>query len=44
MKELSIQEKAQFYDEAIERANELLYTSDNESLQYKTIKHILPQL
>ena len=44
MKELSIQEKAQFYDEAIERANELLYVSDNESLQYKTIKHILPNL
>ena len=44
MKELSIQEKSQFYDEAIERANELLYASDNESLQYKTIKHILPHL
>ena len=44
MKELSIQEKAQFYDEAIERASELLYVNDNESLQHKTIKHILPHL
>jgi uncharacterized protein YydD (DUF2326 family) len=44
MKELSIQEKAQLYDEAIKRANELLYVSDKESLQYKTIIHILPYL
>lgn len=44
MKELSIQEKAQLYDEAIERANELLYVIDKKSLQYKAITHILPYL
>lgn len=43
-KELSIQEKAQLYDEAIERANELLYVIDKKSLQYKAITHILPYL
>lgn len=41
---LTIEEKAKAYDEAIERANELLYVSDKESLQYQTIKHILPEL
>jgi len=44
MKELSIEEKAKHYDEAIERANELLYVSDKESLQCKTIESIFPEL
>lgn len=44
MKELSTEDKAKAYDKAIERANELLYVSDKESLQYQTIKHILPEL
>lgn len=44
MKELSIEEKAKAYDEAIERANELNYVSDKDSLQRKTVEHIFPQL
>lgn len=42
MKELSIEEKARNYDEAIERANELNYVSDKDSLQRKTVEHIFP--
>ena len=44
MKELSIEEKAKAYDEAIKRANELNYVSDKDSLQRKTIEHIFPEL
>ena len=44
MKELSIEEKAKAYDEAIERANELNYVSDKDSLQRKTVEHIFPEL
>jgi len=44
MKELSIKEKAKHYDEAIERANELMYVSDKDSLQCKTVEHIFPEL
>ena len=44
MKELSIEEKAKAYDKAIERANELLYVSDKDSLQRKTVEHIFPEL
>lgn len=44
MKELTIEQKAERYDEIIERINELLYVSDKESLQYKTIKHILSEV
>lgn len=44
MKELSIEEKAMAYDKAIERAKELLYVSDKESLQCKTIESVLPEL
>ncbi len=44
MKKLSIEEKAKRYDEAIKRANELNYVSDKDSLQRKTIEHILPEL
>lgn len=44
MKKLSIEEKAKAYDEAIERANELNYVSDKDSLQRKTVEHIFPEL
>ena len=44
MKELSIEEKAKRYDEAIKRANELNYVSDKDSLQRKTVEHIFPEL
>ena len=44
MKELTIEQKAQRYDEAIERANELNYVSDKDSLQRKTVEHIFPEL
>lgn len=44
MKELSIEEKAKAYDEAIARANELNYVSDRDSLQRKTVEHIFPEL
>ena len=44
MKELSIEQKAKAYDEAIERANELNYVSDTDSLQRKTVEHIFPEL
>lgn len=44
MKDLTIEQKARAYDQAIERANELLYVSDKDSLQYKTIESIFPEL
>lgn len=44
MKELSIEQKAQRYDKAIKRANELNYVSDKDSLQRKTVEHIFPEL
>lgn len=44
MKELSIEEKAKRYDEAIERANELNYVSDNDSLQRKVVERLFPEL
>ena len=46
MKELSIFDeiKAKRYDEAIQRANELNYVSDKDSLQRKTVEHIFPEL
>lgn len=44
MKKLSIEEKAKRYDEAIQRANELNYISDKDSLQCKTVEHIFPEL
>lgn len=44
MKELSTEEKAARYDKAIERANELNYVSDKDSLQRKTIEHLFPEL
>ena len=37
-------QKAKAYDEAIERANELNYVSDKDSLQRKTVEHIFPEL
>ena len=44
IKELTIIEKAQRYDKAIARANELNYVSDKNSLQRKTVEHIFPEL
>lgn len=44
MKKLSIEDKAKAYDKAIERANELIYVSDKDSLQRKTVEHIFPEL
>lgn len=44
MKELTTEQKAIAYDEAIKRANELLYVSDKDSLQRKTVEHIFPEL
>ena len=38
------EEKAKAYDEAIGRANELIYVSDKSSLQRKTVEHIFPEL
>ena len=38
------EEKAKAYDEAIERANELNYVSDKDSLQHKTVEYIFPEL
>lgn len=37
-------EKAKAYDEALERANELNYVSDRDSLQRKTVEYIFPEL
>lgn len=42
--ERTIEEKAKAYDEAIERANELNYVSDKDSLQRKTVELIFPEL
>jgi hypothetical protein len=44
MERLSVEEKARAYDDAIERANELNYVSDKDSLQRKTVEHIFPEL
>ena len=41
---MTTEEKAKRYDEAIERANELNYVSDKDSLQRKTVDHIFPEL
>jgi hypothetical protein len=41
---MTTEEKARAYDEAIERANELNYVSDKDSLQRKTVEHIFPEL
>ncbi len=38
------EEKAKRYDEAINRAEELLYVSDKDSLQYHNVCHIFPEL
>jgi hypothetical protein len=42
--QLSIEQKAKRYEEAIARANELLYVSDKDFLQYHTVCHIFPEL
>lgn len=42
--QLSIEQKAEAYDEAIARANELIYVSDKDSLQYHNVVHIFPEL
>ena len=44
MKKLTTEQKAKAYDKAIERANELNYVSDKDSLQRKTVEHIFPEL
>lgn len=41
---MTVEEKAKHYDEAIERANELNYVSDKDSLQRKTVEYIFPEL